>query len=867
MRWGISRLLVAFLAVGAFAAAVVSSAGPAGADITWGTPSEIAGSLNAGGDAVIMSVSCSSDGNCAAGGYYKDSSAKTQAFVVDEVAGTWGTPSEVAGSLNAGGGAWVNSVSCSSDGNCAAGGRYRDSSGNYQNFVVDEVGGTWGTASEVAASLNSGGHAWVNSVSCTSDGNCAGGGRYKDSSGNYGAFVVDEVAGVWGTASEVTGSLNTGGDADLNLVSCSSDGNCAAGGRYKDSSGSYQAFVVDEVGGVWGTASEVAGSLNTGGSAQVFSVSCPSDGNCSAGGRYRDSSGSYQAFVVDEVAGVWGTASEVAGSLNTGGLARVWSVSCTSDGNCAAGGRYKESSGNSQAFVVDEVGGVWGTASEVAGSLNTGGNAWINSVSCSSDGNCTAGGYYEDGSGNTQAFVVDEVGGVWGTPSEVAGLLNAGGDGEINSVSCISAGNCTAGGYYKDGSGNIQAFVFDEVYTVTFNANGGSGTMSAESYTTGVAKALTANAFTFTGYTFTGWNTAANGSGTAYTDGAMYPFNADVALYAQWSANSEDVSFNANGGRGTMGAESYTTGVAKALTANAFTFTGYNFTGWNTAANGSGTAYTDGQIIAISGAISLYAQWSANTLDTVTFNSESGSAVTSMSGPGGSSITLPSDTYLGYAFDGWFAASSGGSALSSPYTLTGSVTLYAQWSANTLDTVTFNSEGGSAVTLDTVTFKSNGGSGSMSPESYRNGVGKALTSNAFVRTGYRFTGWNTATNGSGTAYTDGQIITISGAISLYAQWITKSLPKEILNAHPSIALFGVQVALHIHLFGKRGTVSGRIEVSFAGKTICLAALVDGVAVCSVNSSRLGYGSHRLLAKYEASGFYRSRSKSIVVRVR
>ena len=326
------------------------------------------------------------------------------------------------------------------------------------------------------------------------------------------------------------------------------------------------------------------GSLNTDGSAQVFSVSCTSDGNCAAGGRYKDSSGNYQAFVVDEVAGVWGTASEVAGSLNTGGLARVWSVSCTSDGNCAAGGRYKESSGNSQAFVVDEVGGAWGTPSEVAGSLNTGGDAWINSISCTSAGICVAGGYYKDGSGNYQAFVVDEVAGTWGTPSEVTGSLNAGGDGETNSVSCTSDGYCEAGGFYKDGSGNIQAFVVDDVfYAVTFDANGGSGTMSAESYAAGVAKALTANAFTFTGYTFTGWNTAANGSGTAYTDGATYPFNANVTLYAQWSANSEDVSFDANGGSGTMSAESYTTGVAKALTANAFTFTGHTFTGWNTA--------------------------------------------------------------------------------------------------------------------------------------------------------------------------------------------------------------------------------------------------------------------------------------------
>jgi uncharacterized repeat protein (TIGR02543 family) len=704
VRRAISPLLVAVLAVGASVALVVSSAGPAGADIAWGSPSEVAGSLNTGGDAVINSVSCSSDGNCGAGGYY-NSSGDTEAFVVDEVAGVWGSPSEVAGSLNTGGNAWVNSVSCASDGNCGAGGRYKDSSGNYQNFVVDEVSGIWQPASEVAGSLNTGGHAWVNSVSCTSDGNCAAGGRYKDNAGNYQVFVVDEVSGFWQSASEVAGSLNTGGDADLNSVSCISDGNCAAGGRYKDGSGNYQAFVVDEVSGIWQPASEVAGSLNTGGSAQVFAVSCTSDGNCAAGGRYKDGSGNYQAFVVDEIDGVWGTPSEVAGSLNTGGLARVWSVSCTSDGNCTAGGRYEISSENAQAFVVDEIDGVWGTPSEVAGSLNTGGDAWINSVACSSDGSCTAGGYYKDGSGNYQAFVDDEVTGVWEAPSAVAGSLNTGGDGEINAVACTSDGSCTTGGFYKDGSGSIQAFVVDELYTVGFDANGGSGTMSTESDTAGAAEVLTANAFTFAGYSFTGWNTAANGSGAAYSDGATYPFNANVTLYAQWGANSEDVSFNANGGRGSMSAESYTTGVAESLTANAFTFAGYTFTGWNTAVNGSGAAYTDGQSI-----------------------------------------------------------------------------------------------------------------------------------------------------------------TISAAILLYAQWIAKPLPKEILKAHPSIARFGAPMRLHIHLFGKIGVAAGRVEVSSAGKTICSVALDDGVAVCIVNSSRLGDGRHRLLARYETSGFYRSRSNSIVVRV-
>lgn len=69
-------------------------------------------------------------------------------------------------------------------------------------------------------------------------------------------------------------------------------------------------------------------------------------------------------------------------------------------------------------------------------------------------------------------------------------------------------------------------------HTMTFNANGGTGTMSPQ--VTNVPTALTANAFTRTDYTFNGWNTAANGSGTSYADGATYSFSADVALYAQW---------------------------------------------------------------------------------------------------------------------------------------------------------------------------------------------------------------------------------------------------------------------------------------------------------------------------------------------
>jgi uncharacterized repeat protein (TIGR02543 family) len=75
-----------------------------------------------------------------------------------------------------------------------------------------------------------------------------------------------------------------------------------------------------------------------------------------------------------------------------------------------------------------------------------------------------------------------------------------------------------------------------------------------------------------------------------------------------------------------------------------------------------------------------------DTIDTVAFNSEGGTAVASLNGLDGSSITLPSDTYAGYTFDGWYTAASGGTKVGgagSSYTVpVGGITLYAQWTAN-----------------------------------------------------------------------------------------------------------------------------------------------------------------------------------------
>ncbi len=108
----------------------------------------------------------------------------------------------------------------------------------------------------------------------------------------------------------------------------------------------------------------------------------------------------------------------------------------------------------------------WGSAIEVPGiaSLNVGGSAGLSSVSCASAGNCSAVGWYTDSAGQ-QVYVVSEQGGVWGTAIEVPGsaALNTSGAAELGQVSCAGAGGCVAGGGFSDFSDFIgTAFLVEQ---------------------------------------------------------------------------------------------------------------------------------------------------------------------------------------------------------------------------------------------------------------------------------------------------------------------------------------------------------------------------------------------------------------------
>lgn len=479
----VAALAVTLCAAGAGAggavatAAAVRAAGhriASAAGAGWSNAIEAPGSggLNKGGDASIASVSCASPGNCSAGGDYADGADHTQALVLSERNGHWGSSAEVPGTaaLNKGGDASITAVSCPKAGQCAAAGVYEDRLGHEQVFVVDERNGRWETAAEVpgTAALNKGGEDLIETVSCASAGNCSAGGGYSERN-SYQAFVVSEQNGRWGSAAEVPGSaaLNKGGDATINSVSCASAGNCSAAGSYLAHQSDRQALVVTERNGHWGPAIEAPGSasLNRGGNAQLWSVSCPSAGNCAAAGFYENGSAQTEALVLSAKNGRWGLAAEVPGSaaLNVGGDARLSSVSCSVPGSCSAAGEYRALGGAEEALVVTERNGHWGPAIEAPGSgaLNTGGVAEVQSVSCTAPGDCGAGGYYVGSAAAGEAFVLTETNGRWGAATELPGsaTLNVGGTAQVASVSCAKAGACAAGGDYTDASHHLQALV------------------------------------------------------------------------------------------------------------------------------------------------------------------------------------------------------------------------------------------------------------------------------------------------------------------------------------------------------------------------------------------------------------------------
>ena len=145
-------------------------------------------------------------------------------------------------------------------------------------------------------------------------------------------------------------------------------------------------------------------------------------------------------------------------------------------------------------------------------------------------------------------------------------------------------------------------------YTVSYNANGGSGAPSAQTKWRDQTLKLSTTKPTRTGYTFQGWATVMTG-GVEYASGGNYTSNSNVTLYAVWKAVTYTVSYNANGGSGAPAAQTKTYGVTLKLSTTKPTKTDYKFKGWGTSSTSTTVSYAAGSNYTANAGITLYAIW------------------------------------------------------------------------------------------------------------------------------------------------------------------------------------------------------------------------------------------------------------------
>lgn len=255
------------------------------------------------------------------------------------------------------------------------------------------------------------------------------------------------------------------------------------------------------------------------------------------------------------------------------------------------------------------------------------------------------------------------------------------------------------------------------------------------------------------GYRFDGWYTAPNGGGRYDFN---TPFTDNVTVYAHWIGNGYTVRFAGNGATGgNTPDQAFQYNIGQNLRRNGFTRDGYTFTGWKRADNQQ--AYGDGQWVTNlttqpNGIVTMVAQWSANEAH-IRYNpnppagkTAGGNGTPNWDGHTGDTPAIRGNgwTIDGYTFAGWTTSPDGGGTRYAPgasWTANGTLTLYAQWTPG---------EAG-------LTYDGNGATGGKTDP--QNGVTDQkvnVRQNGFTRDGYTFVRWDTAKDGSGTAYGEGK---------------------------------------------------------------------------------------------------------------
>lgn len=342
-------------------------------------------------------------------------------------------------------------------------------------------------------------------------------------------------------------------------------------------------------------------------------------------------------------------------------------------------------------------------------------------------------------------------------------------------------------------TGNVTVYAHwvGNGYTVRFTGNGATGGNTPDqAFQYNIGQNLRRNGFTRDGYTFTGWKRADNqqayGDGQWVTNLTTQP-DGIVTMVAQWSANEAHIRYNPNppagktaGGQGTPNWDGHT-GDTPTIGQNGWTIDGYTFAGWATSPDGSGARYAPGASWTANGTLTLYAQWTPGQAGlTYDGNGATGGKTDPQTGKTDEKINVRDNGFTrdGYTFVTWNTqADCKGNAVkpNSEWTLRGSSTLYACWAGN----------------AQTLTYHGNGATGGNTvAQSGHTGDELTTNANGFTRDGYTFVRWDTAKDGSGTAYGEGkngvsQYVMKPAGNDLYAIWKANPATIQYRNDWPN----------------------------------------------------------------------------------
>lgn len=342
-------------------------------------------------------------------------------------------------------------------------------------------------------------------------------------------------------------------------------------------------------------------------------------------------------------------------------------------------------------------------------------------------------------------------------------------------------------------TGNVTVYAHwvGNGYTVRFAGNGATGGGTPDqAFQYNIGQNLRRNGFTRDGYTFAGWKRADNqqayGDGQWVTNLTTQP-NGIVTMVAQWSANEAHIRYNPNppagkttGGQGTPNWDGHT-GDTPTIGQNGWTIDGYTFAGWATSPDGSGARYAPGARWTANGTLTLYAQWTPGQASlTYDGNGATGGKTDPQTGKTDEKINVRDNGFTrdGYTFVTWNTqADCKGNAVkpNSEWTLRGSSTLYACWAGN----------------AQTLTYHGNGATGgNTAAQSGKTGDELTTNANGFTRDGYTFVRWDTAKDGSGTAYGEGkngvsQYVMKPAGNDLYAIWKANPATIQYRNDWPN----------------------------------------------------------------------------------